>query len=98
MPNLKENLHGASLRIREFLCAYHSSGEFDSDLHFCDCKYGADRIGRHSEQGSGCPEMADIAAILDGLTLREIHRAIERGIDKRNRRIKKKRRLAKSAP
>jgi hypothetical protein len=49
---------------QECLCAYGTSTR-------CDCKYGADRIGQHSETGCGCPEMRNIIFFLESITNRQ---------------------------
>lgn len=55
-------------RIRQKqVCAYMPG-------HFCDCKFGADRIGEHSESGNGCPEMRDAIHLLRNMTDLEFRR------------------------
>ena len=55
----RDRLLKALNRIRRHLCAYcrDANDEHSNSDHFCDCKYGADNIGSHSESGNGCPEM-----------------------------------------
>lgn len=43
------------------LCAYIGGG-------FCDCKYGADKIGGMDEKGNGCPEMRNIILFFEEMT------------------------------
>lgn len=44
----------------------------------CDCKYGADAVGHHTESGNGCPEMRVVVALLERLSDVEIERALKR--------------------
>jgi hypothetical protein len=57
----RDDLLKALNRIRRYLCAYcppdHVNREESSSDRFCDCKYGADNLGRGHESGNGCPEM-----------------------------------------
>jgi len=63
-----ETLLKALNRIRRCLCAYcppeHVNKEKSHSDRFCDCKYGADRVGAKSEDGNGCPEMRDAMRII----------------------------------
>ena len=48
-------------RVRRHLCAYCPIEDIGKEKsysdRFCDCKYGADHVGSHSESGNGCPEV-----------------------------------------
>jgi hypothetical protein len=52
--------------VQAFLCSYYDKVVGPSG--FCDCKYGADKIGNKGEEGNGCPEMRIVSAIIDSMT------------------------------
>jgi len=63
-------------KIQVGICAYRSKT-------FCDCKYGADKVGLNSEDGSGCPEMRQTLAIMNEMTDEEYQVVLNRIVDKR---------------
>jgi hypothetical protein len=60
----KEDLVPALGRIQTALCAY-------GHPRYCDCKFGATRPCEQSEEGSGCPEVSQAAAIIATMTPEE---------------------------
>lgn len=75
------------------ICAYRSNKR-------CDCKYGATEqtAAKHSEVGSGCPEVHAAIAVLSAMTEEEYKRIVRRyeretkrknEADAANRRIRK---------
>ena len=63
------------LAMREGLCAYSGPP--------CDCKYGAtkDTVGKMSERGSGCPEIANACMVLARMTDEEYKEILGRKLD-----------------
>jgi hypothetical protein len=57
-------------KMRKKLCVYIGNR--------CDCKFGGDNPGR-SEQGSGCPELYQVLALLRNMTKREYDMIMKRG-------------------
>jgi len=53
-------------KVRGHLCAY-SIGPI-KPASFCDCKYGADKIGSIHESGNGCPEMRNVINFIENLS------------------------------
>lgn len=71
----KDDLAAALRFIREKVCAYRGKPG-----HRCDCKYGvtAESACRHSERGSGCPELLSAADLLEAMTPAEEKRILAR--------------------
>jgi len=63
-------------RIQVGICAYRSHS-------FCDCKYGANKVGLNDEDGSGCPEMRQMIAIMKEMTDTEYQTILDRIVNKR---------------
>ena len=45
-------------KVQIALCVY-------ADEYFCDCKFGANNIGKPTEQGNGCPEIRTAIKIIE---------------------------------
>lgn len=71
MPTCSQTLLIEALaKVRDKLCAYgrlhpRAKGEPHGK---CDCKYGANNVGRLTENGNGCPEIGDAIALLSLFT------------------------------
>lgn len=77
-----------------FCCAYcdPSTGRGGD---FCDCKYGADKLGQHHEAGNGCPELREVVGILSMLTNKEI-KALAKKFQKHHKRVRDKEQRARA--
>lgn len=98
-------------RVQRTFCVYDQFSGKVSDTTpipnpppMCDCEYGANNIGGHGEQGNGCPEMREIAALLGYMKekeykaiLRRAEKKYKKQLAKMNKEWEKKRKAASRA-